>query len=121
MHTLSILVFHASPPTRPHPPSLDYNRPFPLTTKPLLRPETCRSPKHRRPTPQVRDASKSLSLHVAHVVHGPSLVESGPCLGWEELLSYVRSIGPLSYAPLFSFRLRFPALHSTASSFTLAL
>jgi len=41
MHTLSILVLHASPPTRPQPPSLDYNRPFPafpLTTKPLLSP-----------------------------------------------------------------------------------
>ena len=52
------------------------------------------SPETRRPPPQVRAASKSPSSHVAHVVHGPQLVEpqSGLYPRWEMLLQYIALI-----------------------------
>ena len=62
--------------------------------------------------PQVCASSKIPSFHVAHVVHSPLQARTTSLLG--------RSQALCSYVPLFPFRSRSAALHSSISPFTLA-
>ena len=93
---------------------LQYDQPFPLhgqvlllVTPQSLWPKTCGSLKPRQPT-SPRAASKSQSLHVAHVAHGS--VGEGFLYGLIQVSAYVFFI---------PFGFRCSALHPSTCSFTL--
>ena len=78
---------------------------LPLSSHPdPFRPKTNESPQTHRPTPQTRVTSKIPSVHVAHVVHGPSQAWARSPL--RRTITIHRVIQPLLCVPWFPFHIR---------------
>ena len=87
----------------------------PLVASQILRSKTRGSRESRRPTSQMLAASKSPSLHVAHVAHGPSQVapRSGLHRYWERILLFIGSFRSLFVRFSIPFCVGSSPLHSS--------